>query len=78
MRPAVDPSAEFINGRESCRLLGCAASSLQRAALLGEVRTLIVPGRPILYHRDDVLRCAEIRRAQRAARAVDEPQPIGI
>jgi hypothetical protein len=78
MRPAVDPSAEFINGRESCRIIDCAASSLQRAALLGDIRTLIVPGRPIMYHRDDVLRCAEIRRAQRAIRAVDELQSIGV
>lgn len=78
--PSTDPAiAEWITGRQACRVLGCASHALQRAALLGSVRTKIDPGIPIRYHRADVEKLAgqraasprPRRKAESAGREVD-------
>jgi hypothetical protein len=62
MAPVTDHIAsEWLNGRQASRRIGCSPTALQRAALLGQVRTKIEPGIPPRYHRDDVERIAESR-----------------
>ncbi len=53
--PVIDPHAEaWLNGRQACKLAGCAAGALQRAALFGFIRAKLIPGVPPRYHRGDV------------------------
>jgi hypothetical protein len=55
MTPVLErASSEYISGRQACAILECASSSLQRMALLGQVRTDLKPGVPIRYHKGDV------------------------
>ncbi len=62
MAPVTDPAAsEWLNGRQASKTIGCSPTALQRAALLGQVRTKIEPGIPPRYHRTDVERIAQSR-----------------
>jgi hypothetical protein len=62
MTPVTDlASSQWLNGRQATKKIGCSPSALQRAALLGQVRTKIEPGIPPRYHRDDVERIARSR-----------------
>jgi hypothetical protein len=67
MRPAIDPLAdEYINGSQSCRIIGCTASSLNRAVVFGHIRVKLVPGMPPAYHRGDVEQFARTKSKSRA------------
>jgi hypothetical protein len=62
MIPVTDPTeAEWINGRQASRRIGCSPTALQRAALLGRIRVKIDPGMAPRYHRDDVEHIARSR-----------------
>ncbi len=62
MLPVTDPTAgEWLTGRQASKTIGCSPTALQRAALLGHIRTKIEPGIPPRYHRDDVRRIADAR-----------------
>jgi hypothetical protein len=58
---------EWLSGRQSCRIIGCSPSALQRAALIGRLRFKLEPGLPPKYHREDVERIAESWRRAREA-----------
>ena len=57
--------ATFVSLRAACRLSGLSQHGLQRCALLGEVRTEVRPGYPILFNVDDA-RAIGARRARRS------------
>jgi hypothetical protein len=59
MTPVTEPAtSEWLNGRQASQTIGCSPTALQRAALIGQIRTRIEPGIPPRYHRDDVARIA--------------------
>jgi hypothetical protein len=70
---AINPDAEWINGREASREIGCSPTALQRAALLGQVRIKLDPGIPPQYNRADCKRIAQAR----ASHAAGELQAAG-
>jgi hypothetical protein len=65
MRPITD-SDDYLNARQSCRIIGCAPSALQRAVMLGQIKVKLDEGAYPRYRREDVLRVAEQRRAVRS------------
>jgi hypothetical protein len=68
MNPVIDPAdLDWLNGRQSCRALGCSPSALQRAALVGQIKTKLTPGVPIRYCRADIERIAATRTAPATA-----------
>ncbi len=52
---------EWLNGAESCRIIGCAPSALQRAAMLGHIELKLDPGCTPRYSRRDVENFAQSR-----------------
>ena len=69
MIPVTDPvDADWLNGRQSSKRIGCSPSVLQRAAMLGLIRVKLEPGIPPRYHRQDVERIAQSWPAARGAR----------
>ncbi len=67
---ASSPPDGYLSGRMARQLLGGASAyTLQALALRGEVRTLIDPGRPPVYRRDDVERLAQARQQPQRAGA---------
>jgi hypothetical protein len=50
--------ADYSNTREAMRLSGIGYAKLLRLALLGSVRTLLLPGRSPMYCREDLGRIA--------------------
>jgi hypothetical protein len=54
---------EWISGRLAGTLLGTNGWGVQRRALLGEIRTRVLPGTPIQFHGGDVERLAKEKRA---------------
>jgi hypothetical protein len=62
MKPIVDPgSPEWLSGRAASMKIGCSPTALQRAALLGQIRTRLDPGVPPRYHAGDVEKIAQSR-----------------
>jgi hypothetical protein len=60
----------YVSGRMARQLLGGASAyTLQALALRGEVRTLVDPGRPPAYRREDVERLARSRQQPERAGA---------
>jgi hypothetical protein len=63
-KPAPVPEdATWINGRQAQRIIGCAPSTLQRAAMYRWIRVQLKPGIAPRYHREDVEQYARDRQA---------------
>lgn len=57
-------NAEWVNQRAAAAIIRRAPSVIVRLALIGEIRTESLPGRPLRYNRADVERIA--RQSQTA------------
>jgi hypothetical protein len=62
MPRAISPhSSEWVTGVQARQIIGCAASALQRAAMLGHIRVNLIPGHTPKYNRLDAERFAQAR-----------------
>jgi hypothetical protein len=60
--PNASADGTYISGAASLRILKAGWYRLQTAAIAGEVRTQVLPGRAIRYHRGDVERLSQAGR----------------
>jgi hypothetical protein len=59
---AVDTSPDHAGLRESQKITGLSPSSLYRLAAIQQVRTRLVAGEAIQFHREDLARIAGMKR----------------
>jgi hypothetical protein len=67
-RPISPEDGNWLNGVQARQIIGCAASALQRAAMLGQIRVKLFPGCPPRYSRVDVKRFAKTKSRTTAPR----------
>jgi hypothetical protein len=78
--PTINPPADtWLSGRQACKLAGIVPNVLLRAAVVGHIRVLLVPGLPPKYHLGDVAKFARdkpppVPRAKRAKKAGPKPK----
>lgn len=66
--PAASLPSGYLSGRAARRMLGGASPyALQALAIRGEVRTLVLPGCPPSYRREDVEKVAQARQRPSSA-----------
>jgi hypothetical protein len=56
---------EWLNGREAGRIAGCSYTALQRAVVIGWIRTKLERGVAPRYHAGEVAKFAEARSNRR-------------
>ncbi len=54
---------DWVNARQAMKLAGCKSpSTIYKAALLGEIRTKIQPGRDVMFEQNDARAFGQSRR----------------